>query len=347
MKLVGKLGPPLVSLPPPTRTDQAGNANSGFNRYRSPGGYGGVPLGGLGAGSVEIRPDGSLRKWEIFNNWGGELNTRIWKYAPPHDLLNVFAALKLAGRAFVLETGPPGGLPGLKAVGYHGRFPFADLTYTLPDSTPLEMTLEAFSSYIPFRAAESAIPAFALTYTLKNRSVSPVEVTLALSQVNPLGRTCRVEQVNGRAVAVCDDGRSGLALMSLDAKPVHVLGGPDNAATLQSFWADFTKPGPLQEQSAAEGQRIAQAVTVSIAAGQSVRQRFVVGWYFPDHREGGLGPKVGHRYEQWTRSAAQSAGTPGRAIRRSSFRLGRVARHPGRRLLARLGLRLAGELPGQ
>ena len=47
----------LLSLLQPTRKDPC--------TY-----VGGVPLGALGTGTVELRGDGSFRDWQIFNNWG-------------------------------------------------------------------------------------------------------------------------------------------------------------------------------------------------------------------------------------------------------------------------------------
>jgi uncharacterized protein (DUF608 family) len=288
----------------PTRRDNDDSRFKDFRRYV--GSLGGVPLGGLGAGTVEIRQDGSFRMWEVFNNWGGASSVGIWRYHPSYDLLNAFAAVKVDGKAFVLETRTVGGLPGVKAIDYRGEFPFANLRYTLPDGVPLELSLEAFSSYIPHRAEDSGIPAFGLTYSLKNPTDKPMEVSLAYSVVNPWGLQCEVQEKGSRTVAVCGDKESGLAIASLDAKPVNVPGGADTAETLKTFWSQFAGPVVWPDQSTGHGQRIAQIVNITIAPGQTVRQRFVTGWYFPRHSENGAGPLVGHRYQQRTDSPAAS-----------------------------------------
>ena len=283
------------SLPPPTRTEKWPN----LCQFAS-----GVPLGGIGAGCVEIRADGSFRQWEIFNNWGGQLTTAFCSYPPSYDLLNAFAALGVDDKAFVLETKPvTGGLPGVKAVDYDGKFPFANLKYLLPKDVPVTVSLEAFGSYIPHRPDDSGQPALGLSYTVTNTGEKPAEVRLALSVVNPLGDLCSVEHKEKLNIAVSGDGRSGLAVASLDAVAIHVLGGQDDQENLTTFWTAFAGSAPLKEQITT-GKRIVEVVPFSLKPGETRKLRFVIGWFFPDHRENGVGSLVGHYYENLVDSPA-------------------------------------------
>lgn len=283
------------ALPPPTRSERWPNVC----QFAS-----GVPLGGIGAGCVEIRADGSFRQWEIFNNWGGQLTTRFCSYPPSYDLLNAFAAIGVGDKAFVLESKPvTGGLPGVTAVDYDGKFPFANLKYLLPQEVPLTVSLEAFGSYIPHRPDDSGQPALGLTYTITNTGEKPADVRLALSVVNPIGERCSVEHKDKLNIAVCGDGRSGLAVASLDAAPTHVLGGADDQENLKAFWTAFAGPGPVKEQ-VSTGQRIVEVVPFSLKPGESRKVRLVIGWFFPEHRENGVGPLVGHYYENLVDSPA-------------------------------------------
>ncbi len=277
-----------ISLPAPTRSDA-----SAF--------VGGVPLGGLGTGTVEIRADGSFREWQIFNNWGNALVLRIWKYAPPYDLLNAFIALKVGDEAFVLETSPALGLPGVRAIEYDGKFPFANLRYSLPEDVPLSASLEAFSSFIPHRPEDSGLPAFGLTFRFRNRGDKPLDVTLAASFVNPLGDVCTTDGF----VASCDGPYGGLAAASLDAPARFVLGGKDDAESLLSFWQGFSQGAIQGNEEPAEGQRFILVIPVAVPLGGEWTLRLVVGWFFPNHRENGTGPLVGHRYQAWFNSARE------------------------------------------
>lgn len=296
-------------LAPPTRTDECEFV-------------GGVPLGGIGTGTFEVRGDGSLRQWQIFNNWGNTPSARLFKYAPSYDLLNAFAAVKIDGKAYMLEKHSPLGLPSAANVAYEGWFPFARLQYGLEPGTPIELSLEAFSPYVPHHANDSGIPAAGLTWRFKNTSARSVEIRLALSVVNPLGNDCHQASSGSLCVAESVRDGEGLALAALDSQPVSVIGGADNAETLRAFWDTFSSPNPKFANSG-QGQRIAQVVSFSLQPHEERSQRFVVGWYFPTHKENGTGPFVGHRYEAWTASPVDSANLLARrfeALRAASAR---------------------------
>ena len=125
----------IPQLPKPTRTDTG--------EY-----VGGVPLGGIGTGTVELRGDGSFREWQIFNNWGNVQTVGLFQYPPPYDLLNSFAAVKVNDQAYVLETHPAQGLPGVAKITYDGDFPFSHLQYGLGADSPVKISAEAFGSFV-------------------------------------------------------------------------------------------------------------------------------------------------------------------------------------------------------
>jgi hypothetical protein len=79
-------------------------------------------LGGLGAGSVELRADGSFRDWTIFNQ--GPAGSG--KYGIVDD---VWMASRINGKAKVLRTQPPGYLNGkqVDALTFSGTYPLTRL----------------------------------------------------------------------------------------------------------------------------------------------------------------------------------------------------------------------------
>lgn len=277
----------------PTRRDQCSFVSS-------------VPLGGLGAGTVELRQDGSFREWQIFNNLGNSPTLGIWKYFPSFDLLNSLMAVKVNDKAYVLETKPPAGLPGIEAIDYNGKFPFANLTYHLPGKPPLKLSLEAFSGFIPHNPDDSGLPAFGLSFNIANTLLEPIDIRLVLSIVNPFGQDCQTVNQDGYGMAECGDGRSGLAVTSLDTKAKYILGGRDDEETLKEFWSIFTNAKAIEGQSAGQGQRIALIASLNLEPQATKQLRFVIGWFFPDHKENGTGPLVGHRYEKLVGSAVDA-----------------------------------------
>ena len=268
---------------------------------------GGVPLGGIGAGTVELRADGSFREWQIFNNWGDSQSLDVYAYFPPVDLLNAFLAIKVEGSAYVLETQPPADLPGVEAIDYDGKFPFAALEYHLPNGAPIRLSLEAFSSFVPHQPDDSGIPAFALEFLISNTSDASLDISLAISMVNPFGHECAADEIDGQSIVECTDGKTGLAIMSLGATGKSILGGADDESSLMGFWSLFSGAEDVKSQVTGSGQRISLIVPLKLEPGGSERLRFVIGWFFPDHRENDLGPLVGHRYEAWVGSARDAA----------------------------------------
>jgi len=166
----------------------------------------GIPLGGLGAGSVELRDDGGFHDWEIFNNhlWSGSPED------PPPDAWSEDAF-------FAVRAKPEGGearvrllyddnktsravsgwydhawiynypfLRPIRRIVYAGRYPFANLRYE-DDALPVELSLTAFSPFIPFDAKNSALPLACFAFRARNPGRRPVDVSLMFGLRNFAG----------------------------------------------------------------------------------------------------------------------------------------------------------------
>lgn len=133
----------------------------------------GIPLGGLGCGTVEIRGDGGFHEWQIFNNTCSPATV-------PEALLAARVAVGGQTSACALHLRPPAGLPGVEQVTYRGEFPFAWLSYSLPESPPVEVRLEAFTPFIPHDTDGSSIPGAVLRLHLLNRSTQHARAQFCL-----------------------------------------------------------------------------------------------------------------------------------------------------------------------
>lgn len=166
----------------------------------------GIPLGGLGTGSVEIMETGRFRDWEIFNNyqWSGnraEAAPEMWS----EDSFFAIRVKQSDGpprvRLLYLEDDPINSLspkkdnafiynfPFLKnveGIRYSGQFPFARLQYE-DASLPVEVELEAFSPFIPHNAKDSGLPLAFFTFTVRNNTASECETSLMFSLRNCTG----------------------------------------------------------------------------------------------------------------------------------------------------------------
>ncbi|MBE3565947.1 MAG: hypothetical protein IMW90_09490 [Thermogemmatispora sp.] len=161
----------------------------------------GIPLGGLGTGSIEIRADGALHEWQIFNNppWSGRgapWSPPIASPVRPGDTLFAIRARRRRSPAEGQATEPAivrilrersesearftytlSYVESVQEIHFSGEFPFAWLDYRDP-ALPLAVSLEAWSSFIPGDIKHSALPAAFFTFHLSNPSPTAVEVSL-------------------------------------------------------------------------------------------------------------------------------------------------------------------------
>lgn len=159
----------------------------------------GIPLGGLGTGSVEIRPDGYFHDWLIFNQGR-------WAPQQPEHERNAGPDMPPSAFAFFLRTRQGQAEPQLRRLGlrseendlyasgwaksvqgisFTGEFPVATLDY-LDDSIPVAVTGTFFSPFIPHDSRVSGTPGFHVVFTVKNTSSRRVEVSLMGQLKDPL-----------------------------------------------------------------------------------------------------------------------------------------------------------------
>jgi uncharacterized protein (DUF608 family) len=165
----------------------------------------GIPLGGIGTGTVEIYPDGYFYNWtDIFNlgGWAGRQPKQYDRYIPQMDP----DAFTFYIRTHSEQDRKEGKIPLLRRLGlrmdqhnlyslpwmksiqcieYKARFPMVDLDYE--DSTlPIKITATMTSPFIPHDSRTSGTPGFYIDFTVQNRSPFPVEFSLMGILKNPL-----------------------------------------------------------------------------------------------------------------------------------------------------------------
>lgn len=151
------------------------------------------PLGGIGTGNVSIGARGELRDWEIGNlpdkgAWlpftffairtntsTGRTLARVLesRHQPPHQGDSGYHMGRLAG------------LPRLAASRMRGQYPVLTIDFVDAD-LPVEVSLTAFTPFVPLDEDASSLPGFLLRYTVRNRAAEPVQVDIAGSMANPI-----------------------------------------------------------------------------------------------------------------------------------------------------------------
>lgn len=184
----------------------------------------GAPLGGIGTGFIELRPDGAFYEWQIFNSgsWAGNRTAAATR---PRYLRFLLRSVKAADatpqlRRLYLNTEESDlySLPyvhDVESIEYDAWFPMTGLGYR--DSTlPVRVTAVAFSPFMPGKTRESATPGFHMVFTLENTSGETVEASVFSLMENPVLADLEDRMLNNK---VSHDGPTTSLVMGTDAQP--------------------------------------------------------------------------------------------------------------------------------
>ncbi len=161
----------------------------------------GMPVGGGCSGQVYLAGDGRLWAWDIFNQASNPIGSGAPEahYAAPLTSTTFPSPFK---QGFAIRTTANGTTKtrtldatatGFSDVTFVGQYPIGRVTYTAPDS-PVEVTLEAFSPFVPLQTNDSTIPATVMAFTVRNTSASEVDATLLGFAENPACLFSRAQQ---------------------------------------------------------------------------------------------------------------------------------------------------------
>lgn len=297
----------------------------------------GVPLGGIGCGSFEIRTDGTISQVAINNN----------RDKPIQDPPGCFAALwtssrgRTVTRALQLRNGYE--LPCVRNLDCLGLFPQAFLEFPDPD-LPVKVSIRAFSSLIPHDLKNSSIPAALFVIALTNESRGPIDASVAISWENLLGvggtatagpfadRTGNtvtpINSANGifglrfdtpiQPNAPPEDryrynARGSYALLcEANAKDITVTSASWNALSARpAWWNQFERDGTVAGTVAAGNEATIHpagvlAMKVSLKDRETRVLPFAIAWHTPRHWIG-AGIEYGHYYEKSFDNAVEAA----------------------------------------
>jgi len=189
----------------------------------------GIPLGGIGTGSIEIRPDGYFHEWQVFNTgpWAQEVSESPTPDGPMPGpgTLSFFLRCKTDSKPpQVRRLGIRADqhdlyhLPWLKSVGaieFEGRYPTARLRY-IDQSLPVSVSALALSPFVPHQARRSATPGFYMAFRFENRTEEPVDLALLSVLENPLICTQRQPPV---AISVDESEATTRITLRANANP--------------------------------------------------------------------------------------------------------------------------------
>ncbi|MGQ9454947.1 MAG: GH116 family glycosyl hydrolase [Armatimonadota bacterium] len=191
--------------------------------------YSGIPLGGIGTGSVEIRPDGLFHEWHIFNvgQWNPNARCECGELMGTEDLVFLLRVKDSDGRVAVRFLALREQLHDLycfawlrsvESIRFDGTFPIATLYYE-DESLPVSVEAEVFSPFIALDSRSSGTPGFYVIFSVCNLTNLPVEVSILGVMKNPVG----FDQANRQARNTLSQMENGVAVvLSADnLKPGH------------------------------------------------------------------------------------------------------------------------------
>lgn len=274
----------------------------------------GMPVSGICTGQVYLSGDGRLWHWDVFKAYGGAdepIDPRGHHYAEPMSLASPL------DQGFALRvTGDEGtqtrrlDATGFSDVRFEGRYPIGRVRY-FDAHCPVEVSLEAFSPFIPLDALDSSLPATVMEYHVRNRGDVALSVDLAGWLENKIcrfddepGKGLRRNLVIRRAGALmlgCHaDGVPGSDPSKLHGYGDMTLGLLESAESDRAcaVISNLPKDGaPIErevfEHLAAPGNRWAGTLPfgsktvgalgrkITLEPGEEQSVRFVLAWHFP------------------------------------------------------------------
>jgi non-lysosomal glucosylceramidase len=296
--------------------------------------WAGVPIGGLGSGSIGRTFRGDFARWH--------LDVGRHAFGPvPADAFSLFVGRRTADgdgfdpvRSTVLSTLRPEALTGwnwslpVGAGTYHALFPRAWQAFE-PDALGVRLIGEQLSPVIPGDYVASALPVGVFEWWIENPSDEPLRVGLMLSWQDPSAEPGTAAAAGAWHEPVVHNNAGGAILHASPGSPAHLRGtlaiaaGRERGVTVTvrtrfdatddvELWRDFAADGRLDpvfdRTPSRDGEAIGSAVaaTVDLSAGEARTVRFAVAWDLPIV-EFGAGRQWWKRYTRsWGRTGERA-----------------------------------------
>ncbi|MDP4131683.1 MAG: GH116 family glycosyl-hydrolase, partial [Bacteroidota bacterium] len=275
----------------------------------------GMPCGGIAAGQLYVRGDGTLANWWISNNayntgYGkdslmnfstalGPWKVCYQKFTPPSYIEQGFSvSVKQGNKKMVRELSKR----DFDDISFIGEYPIASIRYaSRSNPLPVKISMEVFSPFIPLNAKESATPGTVLKFTVTNSSASAMEVSLkgwlqnlvCLDLKNKIQANSRNRVIKGKGISgvFMDIVKPASDLADTGFFPqTHPYAGNISLSILYSnadLDADYSMEGSHHPSLTAEkrvGEKLIGSAgsSFSLKPGETRELTFLITWYFPN-----------------------------------------------------------------
>lgn len=289
--------------------------------------YIGMPVGGITAGGIYLGGDGRLWLWDIFNKNQEGIEPKVvkWKHKANNRDIHVrdgacylepaesIRPLK-QGFAFRFEFDNKTIIKYLDAedwdeILFEAGYPVGVIHY-IDQSLQVEITLHAYSPFIPLDENDSGLPATIQSFSFKNNASVSIKISILGWLENKTGihssqeikgyfgslinrhsnKVVKYEDwiaVDESLIIMYDNkaeeikkqpdyGTMCIAALNSSAQAsAHIY--PDNPAKVFNYEKENTKEKPVQEELIGAVQ-----TDFNITPGSKVSSHFVISWYFPN-----------------------------------------------------------------
>ncbi|CAI0436791.1 unnamed protein product [Linum tenue] len=259
----------------------------------------GVPLGGMGSGSISRGFRGEFKQWQIVPGscepspiMANQFSIFVSRDGGNKSYASVLAPGQQEG---IGKAGDPGisswdwNLSGQHST-YHALFPRAWTIYDGEPDPDLKISCRQISPFIPHNYRESSLPAAVFVYTLVNTGKERAKVSLLFTWANSIGGVSHLSGDHINEPFVGEDGVSGVLLHHKTAKgnpPVTFAIGAcetqnvnvtvlpcfglseGSYATAKDMWAQMVKEGQFNRENFNCGPSMPSSVGETLCAAVS------------------------------------------------------------------------------
>jgi len=267
--------------------------------------YIGMPIGGIGSGTVYIGGDGKLWVWDIFNENHEGVVPQIYKHP---TLVNEHGSSEIKERNGANYINPPAQTSpwhfeqgfaikfedqqgkekrltldrnGFDDITFTGQQPIAEVLYKDAKSQ-LEVKLEAMTPFIPLDTDRSSYPATIMSYSVTNKSNKDKQVKLEGWYENPVLNGNDKDQADTSLYTTKYDSKHGTGILATASG-----NSPDANKSLQNMpnYGSFALHSLDKNTTATVKDQLAHLQSdLQLKAGETKTVSFIISWYFPNQK---------------------------------------------------------------
>ncbi len=274
--------------------------------------YIGMPIGGIATGQLYMGGDGQLWFWDIFNHsnaMGQYVGEEAYQY--PYKRSNKYAqGVNDIFQGFAIQVGDKQwklNRDGFDRISFRGEYPIANVEFRDSDC-PVEVSLKAYSPFVPLELENSTYPATIMTYTFKNPTNKSIVLDVTGWMENPSLYRSRYLMSNVELVnqVVELQGAKGIQFTAkndlVDIENIYdsgdmtlmMLGNEGISTNVNYNSSSYQRaPNPFESSDlriASRGQGSVKSMqmnatlskSLTLEAGEEQSVTYVLSWYYPN-----------------------------------------------------------------